>query len=310
LKTSSGREFGFQLTFFRTGLVYKPENPSRWAIRDLYPAHFAITDVDKNQFHYFERINRGGVGWAGADQDRYRVWNEDWEARSDRSVHTLTARAAGYAIDLTLSLDKPEVINDRDGVSQKADLPDCASHYYSLSRLGAGGRIEVDGQLYDVSGLAWMDHEFGSHFLGPDEIGWNWFSLQLDDGRDLMLLQIRRSDGSIDPHSTGTLVEPDGRPIYLSLKQFSLIPQWTWLSAASGATYPVAWHLEVPGENLALDLRPAVPDQELRTTESTGIIYWEGATRVTGSSDQGQVHGSGYLEMTGYAPQELLDQLR
>jgi predicted secreted hydrolase len=310
LKTSSGREFGFQLTFFRTGVVYKPVNPSRWAIRDLYPAHFAISDVAKNQFHYFERINRAGVGWAGADPDRYRVWNEDWEARLDGSVHVLTARARDFAIELRLSPEKPEAVNDEGGVSQKGNVAGYATHYYSLSRLFATGRIEVDGRPYEVSGLAWMDHEFGSRFLQRDQIGWDWFSIQLDDGRDLMLLQIRRSDGSIDAHATGTLVGADGRPTHLSHSQFSLSPRERWLSAASGANYPVAWHVEVPGEGLRLDVRPAIPDQELRTQDSTGIVYWEGAIRVSGLSENRQVQGSGYLEMTGYADQELPDQLR
>ena len=206
LKTAGGREFGFQLTFFRTGIVYRPANPSRWAIRDLYLAHFAITDVDKKQFHYFERMNRGGIGWAGAGQDRYRVWNEDWEAGLDGNTHVLAARAEGFALGLTLNPEKQEVAHGENGVSQKADPQGDSSHYYSLTRLDVTGRIQVEGLPYDVTGLAWMDHEFGSRFLEPAQIGWDWFSIQLDDGRDLMLLQIRRSDGSIDPHSTGTLV--------------------------------------------------------------------------------------------------------
>jgi predicted secreted hydrolase len=309
--TSSGREFGFQLTFFRTGIVYgPPQNPSRWAIRDLYPAHFAITDVEGNRFNYFERLNRSGIGWAGADQATYHVWNEDWLARLDGGVHLLAARAGDLGIDLRLTPDKPEVVHDEGGVSQKSDLNGFASHYYSLSRLKTTGRIEVAGHSFDVSGLAWMDHEFGSRFLDPGEIGWDWFSIQLDDGRDLMLLQIRRSDGSLDPHSSGTLVGPNGTRAHLSFRQFSLSARQRWRSDNSGGIYPVGWHIEVPGEQLSLDESPAIPDQELRTTESTGIIYWEGAIRISGLSRQRQVHGSGYLEMTGYAGSDLPDALR
>jgi len=309
LTTAGGREFGFQLTFFRTGVVYRPANPSRWSIRDLYPAHFAITDVERNQFRYFERMNRGGIGWAGANPGRYRVWNEDWEVTLDGKVHVLSATADDSAISLRLSPEKPEVVHDQNGVSQKAALNGYASHYYSLSRLNATGTIEIDGQTYEVSGLAWMDHEFGSRFLEPDQTGWDWFSIQLDDGTDLMLLQIRRSDGSIDTHSTGTMVSSDGKSTHLSFSQFSLSPRDRWQSPGSGATYPVAWHVEVPDAQLTFDVRPAIPDQELKTTQSTGIVYWEGSTRVTGVSAARHVHGAGYLEMTGYARQDLPDAL-
>ena len=310
LKTPTGREFGFQLTFFRTGIIYRPLNPSRWAVRDLYPAHFAITDVERNRFRYVERLNRDGIGWAGADEATYRVWNDDWEARLDRSLHTLSARAGDLAVALSLAPLKPEVIHDEGGVSQKSGSNGYASHYYSLSRLKASGMIEVDGHSYDVAGLAWMDHEFGSHFLEPGETGWDWFSIQLDDGSDLMLLQIRRSDGSVDPHSSGTLVGLDGTRTHLSFGQFSLSAQQQWRSDKSDSVYPVGWHIEVPGEGLSLDERPAIQDQELRATESTGIIYWEGAMRVSGRSRERQVHGSGYLEMTGYAGAGLPDAFR
>ena len=310
LKTPAGREFGFQLTFFRTGIVYSPQNPSRWAVRDLYPAHFAITDVQGNRFHYFERLNRRGIGWAGADETRYRVWNDDWEARLEGDQHVLAARSGDFAIELRLAPEKPEIVHDEGGVSQKSGLKGYASHYYSLSRLNASGRIEAGRHSYEVTGLAWMDHEFGSRFLDPDETGWDWFSIQLDDGRDLMLLQIRRSDGSVDSHSTGTLVAHDGTRTHLSFGQFSLSTQQRWRSDKSDSVYPVGWHIEVPGEGLSLDERPAIQDQELQATESTGIIYWEGAIRVSGLSGQRKVQGSGYLEMTGYAGAGLPDALR
>src|SRR5262249_24116211 len=257
--------------------------------------------IRNETFQYFERLSRGGIGWAGAGNRHYRVWNEDWEARLEGNEHVLSAKAGDLALDLRLSPTRPEAVHDQDGVSRKGDPSGYASHYYSISRLDATGQIEVAGQFYSVAGLAWMDHEFGSRFLEPAQTGWDWFSIQLDDGSDLMLLQIRRSDGSIDPHSTGTLISADGKLTHLSSDQFSLSIQEECSSSASGAVYPVARHVEIPGEKLSLDERPAVLDQELRTTESTGIIYWEGAIRVTGLSGQRRVNGSGYLEMTGYS---------
>jgi predicted secreted hydrolase len=187
VETKEGRRFGYQLTFFRTGVVREPDNPSRRAIRDLFMAHFAISDIDQQSFHSCERINRSGIGWAGADTAAYRAWNEEWEAKLDVRDHLLTAVDGDYSIELRLAPQKNEVIHGIDSISQKGPAKGNASHYYSLTRLDTEGRITVPGGTFQVTGQSWMDHEFGSSFLEEQQVGWDWFSIQLNDGRELML---------------------------------------------------------------------------------------------------------------------------
>lgn len=301
LETKNGRRFGYQLTFFRVAVDRKPINPSRWAVRDLYMAHFAISDIEDESFHSFERINRAAIGWAGADSASYRVWNDDWEASLTGQDHLLSAKDEGYELSLRLAPAKREVIHGENGISQKGAAAGNASHYYSLTRLQTSGRLTIGGESFEVAGLSWMDHEFGTSFLEVEQTGWDWFSIQLEDGRDLMVFQIRRSDGSVDPHSSGTLIEADGRATHIPRDELSLIPGEAWRSSASGASYPTAWAIELPRYGLSLRVRASIDDQELRTAESTGVTYWEGSVVIAGSSSDKPVRGRGYLEMTGYA---------
>lgn len=297
LQTAEGRRFGYQLTFFRVGVDFSPVNPSRWAVRDLYTAHFAVSDLDGDGFRHAEKMNRAGVGWAGADEKNYRVWNEDWEARHDaEGHHLLRASERGMTIALKLAPGKPPVIQGENGVSQKGLTAGNASHYYSLTRMPTTGVIELNGQRLEVTGESWMDHEFGTSFLEAGQIGWDWMSIQLEDGRDLMLYQFRRDDGATDIHSNGALVGVEGTVTRLKADQFKLTPIEFWNSPASGARYPVAWKIDIPGEGVALTARAAIRNQELQTNESTRVTYWEGAIEIEGSQ-----RGRGYLEMTGYA---------
>ena len=301
LTSADGRRFGYQLTFFRTGVVRHPLNPSRWAIRDLYMIHFAISDISKDSFNSFQRLNRAGVGWAGADPSSYHVWNEDWQVRLDGADHILKARDGDYSIDFKLSPEKPEVEEGEDGLSRKGAALGNASHYYSITRLRTSGELEIAGQRFQVNGSSWMDHEFGSSFLEPGQVGWDWFSIQLDGGRDIMLVELRRSDGSIDPYSNGTIVDAAGKAQHLKFGDFSLVPGKTWRSSNSGATYPLGWTVDIAAERIHLEVEAAIQDQELRTASTTGVTYWEGSVNIAGDADGKPVHGRGYLEMTGYA---------
>lgn len=304
LETSTGRRFGYQLTFFRTGITPQVGNPSRWAVRDLYMVHFCISDLEQKSFHSFEKLNRAGIGWAGAETDFYRVWNEDWQAQLEGKDHLIKADNGDYQLDLRLSSDKPEVIHGENGISQKGALAGNASHYVSLTRLRSTGTVTVGGETFAVTGLSWMDHEFGTSFLEESQTGWDWFSIQLDDNRELMMFQIRRADGSIDPRSSGTLIEADGRTIHIPFGEFALKPTGkTWHSEASGATYPIEWSIELPRFDLRLNVKAAFDNQELRTTESTAVTYWEGSVNV--ESANGERKGRGYLEMTGYSGQNM-----
>lgn len=297
LQAADGRRFGYQLTFFRVGIDFKPVNPSRWAVRDLYTAHFAVSDIGQERFRHAEKMNRAGVGWAGADEKIYHVWNEDWEAKHDEAGnHRLRAKSEGMAIDLTLAPGKPPVIQGENGVSQKGNAAGNASHYYSLTRMPTRGTIMVDGEAVEVTGTSWMDHEFGTSFLEAGQIGWDWMSIQLEDGTDLMLYQFRREDRQLDPHSNGALVGVDGGVQKLRADQFRLTPLDYWTSPASGARYPIAWQIEIPEKGVSLTARAAIKNQELQTNESTRVTYWEGAIEI-----EGRQRGRGYLEMTGYA---------
>jgi predicted secreted hydrolase len=256
-------------------------------------------------------MNRAGAGWAGADSSRYRVWNQDWEAQIDaEGDHQLKAADRDMKLALVLSGGKKPVIHGERGISQKGTAAGNASHYYSLTRMPTHGTITLGTETYSVEGNSWMDHEFGTSFLESEQTGWDWFSLQLDDGSDLMLLQLRRSDGSLDRHSSGTLVGTNGQSASLFAGDFTLKPGKTWLSKASGARYPVSWQLEVPKQGLRLLLSTRVENQELRTEQSTGVTYWEGAVEVQGARGGQPVKGRGYLEMTGYAGQAISERFR
>lgn len=311
LATREGRRVGYQLTFFRVGIDRSPSNPSRWAIRDLHMAHFAVSDLTGGRHRFADRLNRAGVGWAGAATDEYRVWNEDWLARLDpQGRHVLRARAAGFAIDLRLEPGKPFVAHGDAGYSRKGAEPGNASHYYSLTRMPTQGTMSLDGVDLEVSGESWMDHEFGTSFLEAGQHGWNWFSVQLDDGTDLMLFEMRRSDGRRDPHSSGTLVEMNGLARALRSGDFTLVARELWQSPRSRARYPISWRIVIPGQAIELEAQAALPDQELDTGRSTGVTYWEGAIEVRGRARGRLVTGRGYLEMTGYVGGPMSDVMR
>jgi len=299
-----GRTFGFELTFFRVGIDRSRErDPSRWAFHTLYFAHLALTDVQGSRFFYDEALGRPGFGLAGADSTTLHTWIDDWSVRlaDDGRTHELRAATNSFGLDLRLRPGKPPVIHGAGGVSQKAEGLGRASHYYSLTRLAGSGTVSLEGRTYPVTGLAWMDHEFGSNQLAAGQRGWDWFCIQLDDGRDLMLYRMRLEGGGTDPYSSGTLVDRDGRTTHLPLSAFTIEPRGTWTSGKTGAVYPSGWTVRVPGERLELELTPSVDDQELVTGGAAGVHYWEGSVRVSGHADGRAVGGRGYVELTGYA---------
>lgn len=297
LRSVEGRRFGFQLTIFRTGLMPgDPQRPSAWASNSVYMAHFALSDITGGTFHAFERFSRGAAGLAGAQSEPFRVWLEDWVAEGqgpDGMPMRLYAAEGDVAIDLTLAAGKPPVLQGDRGLSQKSADVGNASYYYSFTRLPVSGAVRVGGMTHQVRGLGWMDREWSTSALGENQVGWDWFALHLDDGRDLMFYRLRLRDGSIDPSSKGVLVSADGAARRLSVNDVALEPLDEWTSPRSGATYPARWRLRVPAEAIDLTLTPLLADQELPVT----VVYWEGAVSISGSAS-----GSGYVEMTGYTP--------
>jgi len=306
LRAKDGRPFGYQLTFFRRGMLREQTKtlPSQWAVTQLYLAHFAVSDLSKSRFHYAEKMSRAGLGKAGAAPDRLHAWIDHWSAESlsaTPGTQTLQAAEGDLAIELTVSPEKPLVLHGTGGVSRKGAGVGQASHYYSFTRLATTGKLTVGNESFDVTGTSWMDHEFGSADLDKDLIGWDWFSLQLDDQRELMLYRLRRTDGSADPASSGTVIDRDGRGHHLLLGDFTLEPTSYWTSQTSHARYPQRWRLTIPSQQLSLELVPLMADQELSTKRSTQVTYWEGAIETTGMAQGKPIHGQGYMELTGYA---------
>jgi predicted secreted hydrolase len=300
--TAKGRRFGFELTFFRQGLDRDSKVGNVWDARDVWLAHLALSDIDGKRFFHTERLKRSGPGLAGAEQTQSRVWNGNWQATWSQDGHEhLQAIADQFAFDLALKPVKPPVIHGVNGISQKSEGLGNASHYFSQTRLETRGRLSVDGTAYEVEGLSWMDHEFFTNQIAADQSGWDWLSLQLNDGSELMLYRLRRKDGSADPYSSGTYVDPRGHATHLDRDAFALVPGQTWTSPTSGGRYPLFWTIRVPALGLNLQLRTSLPDQELTGNSKASPTYWEGAIEVAGTRQGKTVAGTGYLEMTGYA---------
>jgi predicted secreted hydrolase len=301
VKAEDGHRFGFELTFFRVGVSRDVAHPNTWDIGDLYLAHLALSDLDGKNFYHTERTNRAGPGIAGVDAEQKRIWNGNWSVRWQGEDQVLEAVDERVCFVLTLHLEKPPVIQGENGVSQKGAGTGRASNYMSLTRLKTHGTLQLDRKRYAVSGLTWMDHEFFTNQLEKEQVGWDWFSVQLRDNTELMLYRIRRADGSVDPYSSGTYVDADGRSVHLRREDFSLAPgQEMWKSPATGAVYPVQWQISVPKLNLELDASTALKSQELSGKSQVIPNYWEGAIQLSGQRERKAVTGVGYLEMTGY----------
>ena len=308
LRTDDGKAFGYQLTFFRFALTPQmPERISHFATNQVYMGHFAVTDAANDEYFCFERRSRGAGGLAGAmGQPTYKVWLENWSATEvEPGVMRLHVASTSDLIEaepqIGLSLDlrqtlSPILHGDR-GLSQKGPESGNATYYYSLVGLETTGEVTINGKTVGVNGISWMDHEFGTSFLGEGFVGWDWFSLQLEDGTTLMLYCLRRSDQSCDPETFGgTLVYPDSQQLRLGTTDFTLTPSRQWTSLESGATYPSDWQITFPELKIVLQVEPLIPNQEFRAS----FTYWEGAVRVHGQIDGAAVNGHGYVELTGY----------
>jgi predicted secreted hydrolase len=300
LAAPDGRRYGYQLTFFRIGLTAsRAPRRSPWAATDAWMAHFAVTDVAGGRFHGRQRLARGALELAGARARPFRVWLEDWSAEAtgaDATRMRLSARDGEVALDLELDRAKPPVLQGDRGWSVKGPEPGNASYYYSLTRLRTRGHLTVGGARTAVTGTSWMDREWSTSALGAGLVGWDWFALQLDDGRDLMIYRLRRADGSPDPHSAGSLVGHDGTTARLGAGDVTIdVLDW-WTSARTGVRYPSRWRLALPREGLTLDITPRLAAQEW----AEPLRYWEGAVVARGAAGAVAVAGEGYVELVGY----------
>jgi predicted secreted hydrolase len=303
LGTAQGRHFGFELTFFRYAIAPptpRAEGASAWRADQIWMAHFAITDTQEKRFIARERLTRAALGLAGATAEPLRVWVEDWaltgEAHDDELRVHLAARDDVTALSLSLVSTVPHVAQGDGGLDIKGAGSGNASHYYSVPRLAAEGELSVGGETFEVTGLAWLDREWSTSSLEPGTVGWDWFSLQLSDGSNLMFYRLRTEGGGASPYSGGTLVSADGGRTRLAANDVALTPLGEWTSPASGVRYPTAWRLAVPGSGIEVEIRPYLENQEL----ALSVRYWEGAIHAEGRGPLGALTGQGYLELAGY----------
>ena len=325
LFTEEGKQFGYQFTIFRNQLspsdadfarinqeepvLMNPEEEgardSEWSTNQLYLAHFAISDVSKKDHVFDERYSRGTAGLAGASVDPYRIWLEDWEitrvkdskASDERFQMRIKAEMSnGTALDIVLNPQKPLVLQGEEGYDKKGGEDGNASYYISFTRMQTEGLLKKEGESLAVSGLSWMDHEWSTSALDSGQTGWDWFSIQLSNGYELMYYQIRNVDPDLAPQTTGSLVTPNGQKRDLDQGEVRLEVLEYWASPHTGARYPVQWTLAIPSEELEMDVITVFDDQEM----TVSVQYYEGALQVSGKFRDEAIDGNGYIEMTGY----------
>ena len=309
LRSESGDRYGFQLTFFRSQISPPgadkewPQPPSAWRTQQIYLAHSAISDISRKQHLQAERVSREALKMAGASQteDTTAVFLHDWSARIGLEKHLLKVNTDGFSYELKLTPLKPPVLHGRDGYSLKGSTPERASCYYSYTRIKAEGRLSIGENSFAVKGFAWMDHEFSTAPLEYNLKGWDWFSLQFSDQTEFMAFILRKAEGGISAASGGTFIGRHGQNSHLSKDEFTVTVMDTWKSPYSKAVYPARWRLQVFPQSLDLTIVPNLADQEMRTSESTGVIYWEGSVSIKGTKAGKPIEGQGYTELTGYA---------
>ncbi len=302
LKNTQGRQFGYELTFFRFALNPEtPESKSAWRSNQLYMAHLTLTDVEKSRFYTDERFSRAGNDLAGALTKKYQVWLYDWSAKTEGDTDfplRLHAKTDDFGIDLLLTSQKGYILQGDQGLSQKSLKPGNASYYYSYPRLETKGAVTIASEQFSVTGASWMDREWSTSALSEEQSGWDWFALQLSDNSELMFYQLRRKDGQPDSNSSGSFVLADNVKIPLKERDVTIKILDNWKSPHSKITYPSRWHLSIPNQNLEIEIVPLLNDQELNVS----YRYWEGAVSIKGTKNGKLISGQGYVELAGYHP--------
>ena len=298
LKAENGNPYGYQITFFRTALQSSPpQRTSQWATNQIWMGHLAISDISQQKHYQTQRLSRGALGLAGIQQQPFKLWLEDWQITAKNNGEFpwhIQAKDQEISIDLTVNPLKPVVLQGEKGLSQKSATTGNASYYYSFTRLNTTGTIAVNNNQHKVTGLSWLDREWSSSALGKNQSGWDWFSLQLNSGEELMFYRMRNKSGESDQHSQGKWIKANGQTFHLNRSDVTLKPLEYWQSE-TGASYPISWQLSIPKLSKNLLIKAAINDQLMRTS----IHYWEGSVGVYQSNNSEPI-GNGYLEMTGY----------
>jgi predicted secreted hydrolase len=309
LHAVSGERLGFQLTFFRSQIsppddrLKWPRPASGWRTQQVYLAHSAVSNITQKQHLQAESASREALNMAGVRQTDHTtaIVLKNWSAHISPDRHLLNVQTAGFAFELVLTPQKPPVLHGKAGYSLKGSTADRASCYYSFTRLDTRGKLSIGENVFGVKGWAWMDHEFSTAPLEPGLQGWDWFSLQLSDQTELMAFVLRNDQGKAGTASSATLIDKQGQSRHIGRDEFELSVRDTWKSPRSGAKYPAEWRLVILPDLLDITIKSNLSDQEMRTSETTGVIYWEGSVSAAGTKEGRPVSGAGYVELTGYA---------
>ncbi len=309
LQSDAGEPYGYQLTLFRSqisppGAERKwPEPHSAWRAQQIYAGHAAISDNYKKNHYQSELLVRGSLGLAGASQkaDLTTIFAKNWLIQIGPGQHILKAFADNFSFELNLLPVKPPVLHGKAGYIRKGSTPERASCYYSFTRLRSKGVLTIDGTTIAVQGVSWMDHEFSSASLEAEIVGWDWFSLQLSDQTEIMVYLLRTKGGQFNSASSGTFIDKSGKPRHLAIDDIQIAILDSWESPRSKAVYPARWRLMVFPLSLELTITPNLADQEMLTSASTGVTYWEGSVSAKGTAGKQPIKGAGYVELTGYA---------
>lgn len=294
LNPASRRPRGFQITFFRARPDLKHANPSAFTPRHILIAHAALSDPAHGRLVHAQRAARAGFGLAGADEGRTRAWIDDWTLEQGAGGYHASIRSDQMEFSLLMTPRQPPLLQGENGFSRKGPAPEAASYYYSLPHLAVSGTV-VRGHVSEkVTGNAWLDHEWSSHYLPEEAVGWDWIGVNFDDGSTLMAFRMRSRDGG-QYWAGGTLRHAIGTVHTFAPGEIRFAVARQWRSPRSGATYPVS--LRLGAGELELAVEPLMDDQEYDARASAGTIYWEGAVRV---ARDGKTVGRGYLELTGY----------
>lgn len=320
VKDTAGNEYGYQFTIFRRAVDVKSAaergRKSAWAMDDFYVGHAAISDITNKKFYCEELYARGSAGISGATQvgevkdtsSPIRVWLNDWEMLHTSAGWSVKARFGSNVMDLELKETSAPFLNGKtseEGLSRKGPKAGQASYYYSVAGLQTRGTLTINGVKREIaSGVSWLDREWGSNQLSENQAGWDWFSLQFDDGSALMLYYLRYKDGTVEPASSGTFVTKDGIRTHIDLNEMTFTRGRAWTSPFSGGRYTLGWTIEIPKLKLSINVDAAQDDQEVKSTRFSKIYYYEGSIRANGTREGRAIKGDGYLEITGPPGQE------
>ena len=294
-QAANSRQFGFQLTFFRSRVDGTAQMTSNFAARQLIFAHAAVTDVQGGRLWHDQRIAREGFGVASASQQDMALKLRDWTLTANGPRYDAELLATDFGLRLQFEETQSMLLQGNQGLSRKGPEEKQASYYYSQPQLATHGRLQIKGQTFEVTGKAWLDHEWSEEILAPDAVGWDWLGMNLDDGGALTAFRLRDKSGNA-VWAGGSWRSASGALRIFRASDVTFSPLQHWTSPLTQITYPVQWSVQTPAGTYTV--KALLDNQELDSRNSTGSIYWEGLSELLDS--RGQSVGRGYLEMTGY----------